>query len=67
MITIITDTRPEYIDMMEFATAYICRQKPFVECLKYPMGHCRDCYRDNHIKHGIRVIEPVDKPNTNEI
>lgn len=67
MITILTDTRPEYIDMMEFAISYICRKLPFVECCKYPAGHCVDCYKDNHIKCSIRVIEPVDSPASNEL
>lgn len=67
MITIITDTRTEYIDMMEFAMNYICRQLPFDTCGKYGSGHCLDCYKDHHIKCGIRVIEPVDSPAPNEL
>ena len=67
MITIITDTRPEYIDMMEVATSLLCRKLPFDECGKYPAGHCLDCYKDHHIKCGIHVIEPVDIPAPNDL
>ncbi len=62
MITIITDTRSEYDEMMEFATNYVCRHTDYDECIKFPPIRCDDCYESNHIKCGIRVIEPVDKP-----
>ena len=62
MITIITDTRPEYDEMMEFVQNYVCRHVSYDECLKYPPNCCDACYKDHHIKCGIRMIEPVDNP-----
>lgn len=60
MITIIVDTDNEYILMKAAAERYICGQTRFGDCLKYEPGHCWECYNDNHIKCGIRIITPVD-------
>jgi len=64
MITIIVDTAEEYDRMMEVAYAHICRQLPFTVCGKYKPNTCPKCYKDNHLKCGIRVVR-VDNEEPN--
>lgn len=68
MITIITDTRLEYLLMMKSARNFVCTNVNWEECKKYSdeVG-CDACYKANHIKCGIRVIEPVDSPAPNDL
>lgn len=69
MITIIVDTQDEYEKMMDLAQNYICRQLPFSICDQYKYNNCDKCYKDNHIKCGIRVLPytRVDKLNMDEL
>ena len=60
MITIVVTTQDEYDEMMEFAENYVCRHMSFEECGSYPPNSCDKCYRENHIKFGIRVNSPVE-------
>lgn len=64
MITIIAETAEEYDKMMEVAYSYMCRQLPFCVCGKYKPHTCPKCYKDNHLKCGIRVVRvDNDKPD----
>ena len=69
MITIVVNTQDEYEMMMQYAKKYICIRMPFEECAKYPPHSCDTCYRENHIKFGIRVIPPdaVDSGSANSL
>lgn len=66
MITIIVDNQNEYDDMMKFAENYVCKHLPFATCAMYAPGTCDKCFKDNHIKWGIRVI-PLDSDNPKEL
>ena len=61
MITIIVDTYGEYREMKERAQNYVCRQLTMKKCFSYNHD-CDKCYKDNHIKAGIRVIRPAIIP-----
>lgn len=67
MITIITGTKKEYEEMMEFAQEYICRQIPFRICGMYGPGGCDKCYKNNHVKCGINVFRAIDDNGANEL
>ena len=62
MITIIVDTAEEYDKMMEVSEQYVCRQMPFYQCLKYKPNACYKCFKNNHLKCGIRIVR-VDNEN----
>ena len=66
MITIIVVDQEEYDVMREFAGNYVCTQTPFTVCGKYEPNTCHKCYRDRHVKCGIRVIR-VDNDNPDEL
>ena len=61
MITILVETAEEYDYIMETAHRYVCLRLPFDVCNKY---ECYECYKDNDVKCGIRVIRvDNEKPN----
>lgn len=62
MITIIVDTEDEFDAITKMASSYVCGHLTIMECCEYPSGNCEECYCDNHIKCGIRVIPPCNIP-----
>jgi len=66
MITIIVDTREEYDEMKEVAYGYMCKQLPFGVCGGYKPHTCPKCYKDNHLKCGIRIVQ-VDSDNPDKL
>jgi len=68
MVTITVDTGKELDKMMDYAQNYVCEQRSFHECGRYPGGGCDQCFADNHIKCGIRIIlSSVDNSKQNKL